>query len=337
MTLRTQPRAQLGAQLGYVDADDRPSHRAVADLLRAPLSRWGLSPKRAVLKHARDQLRAGGVDDVGIIPWILGRLVDLGECDEVYVGHEPYLAPAAPRWMAVGDGVAALLGVLPPPDGLSPVDGSDHRDIVRRVRVETDEDAAALQVAGVREVSLAEWLVPRGYFRHASRRMRQPAKSDALSLGGFWDLLEEALTGEGLTLGADAEVRLLCGRPGQPFRRHDTLQPEGRWTTELEEGSWCAYRRGYGDSHWHPCVVALDGGAPRSLDLYDADEWRWAMLARGRRVGAEEVRRVDERRVQLTFRAPGQLCAALDILGSRSDAWTWDVSPNGPDLWGLLG
>ena len=39
--------------------------------------------------------------------------------------------------------------------------------------VDTDEDAATLELAGVQEVSLADWLVPPGYLRHASRRMRR--------------------------------------------------------------------------------------------------------------------------------------------------------------------
>ena len=153
-------------------------------------------------------------------------LVDLCECEDLYVGHEPYLAPATPRWISVGDGVSAYLGVSEPPEGLSLVD-SGHGDIVRRLQVDTDEDAATLELAGVQEMSLAEWLVPPSYLRHASRRMRKPARSDAVSLGGFWELLEKALTDEGLMLGADAEVRFLGGHPGEFFARRDSLQPEG--------------------------------------------------------------------------------------------------------------
>ena len=335
MRLQTQSRAQLGAHLGYLDAEGMPSNRAIASLLRAPLSRWGLSPKRAVLEHARAELRAGGVEDVSGVSHVLQRLVDLGECDDLYVGHEPYLAPATPRWISVGNGVSTYLGVSEPPDGLSLVD-SGHRDIVRWLRVETDEDAATLGFAGVLEVSLAEWSLPPGYLRHASRRTRQPVRSDAVSLGGFWELLEAALTEEGLTFGADAEVRILGGRPGEFFGRHDSLQPEGRWTTDPGEGLWCAYRCGYGDTHWHPCIIAVAGDGRRALDLYDQDEWRWAVLARGRRVGAEEVVQADGLRVQLTFPAPSQLRAAMDILGRPSGAWAWDVSPDGPDLWQLL-
>lgn len=335
MRLRTQSRAQLSTQFGYLDAEGRPSERAIANILRAPLSRWGLSPKRDVLKHARAEFRAGGVEDVSDIPRVLRRLVDIGECEEVYVGHELYLAPTTPRWIPVGEGVSAFLGVSEPPDGLSLVD-SDYHDIVRRLRVGTDEEVAILELAGVQEVSLSEWLVPPGYLRHASRRMRQPARSDAVTLGRFWDLLEEALTEEGLTVSADAEVRFLGGRPGDFFGRHNSAQPEGRWTTDPGEGLWCAYRRGYGDTHWHPCIVAVAGDGQRALDLYDEDEWRWAVLARGRRVGAEEVVRAEGLRVQLTFPAPVQLRAAMDILGSSSGAWAWDVSPKAPDLWRLL-
>lgn len=210
MRLRTQSRAQLSTQFGYLDAEGRPSERAIANILRAPLSRWGLSPKRDVLKHARAEFRAGGVEDVSGIPRVLRRLVDIGECEEVYVGHELYLAPTRPRWIPVGEGVSAFLGASEPPDGLSLVD-SDYHDIVRRLRVGTDEEVAILELAGVQEVSLSEWLVPPGYLRHASRRMRQPARSDAVTLGRFWDLLEEALTEEGLTVSADAEVRFLGG------------------------------------------------------------------------------------------------------------------------------
>lgn len=335
MRLRAQSPAELSAQFGYRDAEGRPSERGIASILRAPLNRWGLSSKRSVLKHARAELRACGVDEVGDVPHVLRRLVDIGECEEVYVGHEVYLAPTTPRWLSVGDGVSAFLGVSGPPDGLSLVD-SNHHDIVRRVRVDSDEEAALLELAGVQEISLSEWLMPLGYLRHASRRMRQPARSDAITLESFWDLLEEALTEEGLTVSADAEVRFLGGRPGDFFGRHDSSNVEGRWTINPGEGLWCAYRRGYGDTHWHPCIIAVTGDGQRVLDLYDDDEWRWAVLARGRRVGAEEIVRADGLRVHLTFPAPVQLRAAMDILGSRTSAWSWEVSLNGPDLWSLL-
>ena len=335
MNLRTLSRPQLGAHLGHLDSEGKPGYRAIADLLRAPLNRWGLSPKRAVLQYVRAELRAYGVEDLSRIPRVLQRLVDIGECDDLYVGHEPCLAPGTSRWISVGDGVAAYLGVSEPPDGLSLVDG-DHHDVIRRFRVDTDEDAATLELAGVQEMSLADWLVPPGYISHASRRLGRPARNDEVSLCGFWELLENALTEEGLALGADAEVRMLGGCPGEFFGRHNSLQPEGRWTTDPDDGLWCAYRSGYGDTHWHPCIIAVGGSVRNVLDLYDEDEWRWAVLARGRCVGPEEVVRAHPPKIQLTFPAPNQLRAAMDIVGRPTGAWAWNASPDGPDPWQLL-
>ncbi len=335
MNLRTLSRPQLGAHIGYLDGEGKPSYRAIADLLRAPLNRWGLSPKRTVLQYVRTELRAFEVEDLSRIPRVLQRLVDIGECDDLFVGHEPCLAPAASRQIPVGDGVSAYLGVPEPPDGLSCVDG-DHHDIVRRFRVDTDEDAVTLELAGVEEISLADWLVPLGYISHASRRLRRPARSDEVSLSGFWRLLENVLTEEGLALGTDAEIRMLRGCPGEFFGRHNSMQPEGRWTTDPADGLWCAYRSGYGDSHWHPCIVGISGSVRKVLDLYDEDEWRWAVLARGRCAGPKEVVRADAPTVQLTFPAPNQLRAAMDIVGRPTGAWAWNTSSGGPDPWRLL-
>ena len=335
MNIQTLSKDQLGTHLDYLDGEGKPSYRAIADLLRAPLSRWGLSSKRSILQYVRAELRAYGVEDLSRIPYILERLVDIGECHDLYVGDEPYLAPSIPRWISVGCGISAYLGVSEPPDGLSLIDGN-HRDIIRRFRIRTDEDATVLDLAGVREELLADWLMPLGYISHASRRLSRPARNDKVSLSGFWELLENAVTEEGLVLGADADVRMLGGCPGEFFGRHNSLQLEGRWTTDPGEGLWCAYRRGYGDAHWHPCVVAVNGNLRKVLNLYNEDEWRWAVLARGRSVGSEEVVRIDNLKIQLTFPAPSQLRAAMNILGPSAGAWAWDVSPGNPDLWKFL-
>ena len=335
MKIRIQSRDQLVAQFGYLDDEGKPSKLAIANLLRTPLSRWGLSPKRAVLDHARIELRACGIEDVSGIQRVLDRLVDLGECAEVNVGHETILAPATPRWISVGNSVSTYLGVSEPPDGLEAIENS-HNDIVRRLRVDADEGSAILQLAGVREQSLLEWLTPLGYFRHITRRKQEPVRSDHYTLGQFWELLEKAIDEEGLPLDCDSDVRFLAGRPGTFFGRYYSSQPQGRWTTDPGQGLWCAYRRGYGEAHWHPCIVAITGENRRLLDLYNEDEWQWAVLARGRSVGNEEVVQSDGLTVRLTFPVPRQLRAAMDILGRPKGVWTWEVSPGGPDLRKLL-
>lgn len=336
MTLETITKAQLANDLGLLDSCDQVSEHSVANLLRAPLNRWGLSPKRSILKHVRDQLRAGGVDDVGCVPTVLGRLVTLGECAEVRVGNEVYIVPAEPRWLRVGRGVGAYLGASDLPKGVYRLPTASHSDIVQSICVAVDEDAVRLEMAGVREVSIGEWLSPFDYLRYASRRMRRPLKSDSFTLISFWEMLETTLAEEGLSLSADAELRAVTGNPGKYFGRHDATQLEGRWTAVLPDGVWCGFRRGYSDVHWHPTIISVDGQDRRSLDLYDQDEWRWALLARGKRFVSEEVVISEPGRVRLTFPPPKQLAAAMDLLGESTQSWVWDVAPDAPDVWGLI-
>ena len=217
--LETITREQLADALRLVEAGGEISERAVANLLRVPLSRWGLTPKHSLLSYARDQMRAAGIADVSSVPQVLACMIALGECDEVYVGHEIYVAPAQPRWIPVGAGIGAYLGVSGPPEGVLLAPTGGHRDIVPRIRVDSDDDAARLDLAGVREVSITEWLSPLGYLRHASRRLRKPARSDTFTLAGFWDLLEAELSREGLPLSPDADVRAVTGEPGQRIGR----------------------------------------------------------------------------------------------------------------------
>jgi len=232
--------------------------------------------------------------------------------------------------------LGVYLGVSGPPEGVSRAPGGGHRDVVLRIRVGSDDDAARLLVAGVREVSITEWLSPIDYLRHAARRLRRPARSDSVTLASFWDLLESKLTEEGLPLGVDAEVRAVTGEPGQFFGRHDATEPEGRWTEVTPDGVWCAFRRGYGEAHWHPTIIAVNGEERSVLDLYDLDEWRWAVLARGRRLGSDEVVLTSSGSVRLTFPAPRQLRTAMDLLGVPSAAWGWDMQPGAPDVWALV-
>ena len=335
MTVATLTKAQLAEGL-VVDAASEIRESAVANLLRAPLARWGLSPKHALLKYAREQIAAAGVEGFSGIPRVLARLVALGECDEVHIGGDVYVAPAAPRWMDVGDSSGAYLSVFDLPEGIVQAVSGAARDIVRRISVRSDEDAARLQLAGVNEISMAEWLTPIGYLRHASRRLGSPARSDEITLSVFWDILEAELSQKGLPLGPDAEVRAITGAPGGFFGRYDAADAVGRWTTSAPDGTWCAFRRGYGEAHWHPTILAVNGGERRAFDLFDADEWHWALLARGRRLGSDDgVLRANDS-MQLTFRAPRQLQTAMDLLGPQTAPWTWSLQPQAPDIWACL-
>lgn len=339
MKLESISRDEFQRKLGLVSDDGSLSERGLADLIRRPLSRWGLSPRSAVLRYARNQLKAAGIlGEASQLPVrVLQRLVCLGECAEVYIGYEPYIAPARPRWIRTGRESAALLDVSPRPEGVSEqILDSSGRDIVRRVWVRSDEDLTSLRAAGIRQSSIDEWLHPYEYLTYATQRKGHPVRSDELSVAKYWELLASEVVDRGLPLSVEADVRAVTGAPGGYFGRRNATSCEGRWSDTIPEGIWCAYRRGYGEQHWHPIVVAVDGEQRRALDLYNHNEWRWALLGRGRSSGASE--RIERRNghTQLSFPGPNQLVAAMDILGPRSNVWSWAVSEAAPDPWRAL-
>lgn len=285
MTVETLRKAEFVRELGYVDLEGNPSARAIAQLLRDAMGRWGLSPRRALLRYARDQLRAGEVP-VDRVPEVLERLVMLGECAEVAIGHDLFIAPSEPRWTAIGGGRAVLLGPIAVPAGLYRETGLPPEDIVVRVALGSEDMAAALDAGGWRQVSLEEWLHPCDFLRHVARREAGAVRGDQWDLVRFWELLVSVIVDEGLLLGPDAEVRAVVGTAGSFFGRHAAAGVEGRWGERPPNGVWCAYRRGHGDDRWLPTLVSVDGKERRALDLFDDDEWRWALLARSKAIGA---------------------------------------------------
>ena len=335
MTIETLSRAQLASEFGSIDSEGNASPRAVAQFMRDAMGRWGLCTKRALLKYAREQLRAGDVP-TDIVPRVLERLIALGECAEVAVGHEAYIAPAEPRWVASGSGIAVVLGPVAVPSETPRLATLDPTDVAVRVEMASEEQAATLEARGARQVSLAEWLHPLGFLRHAARRSGDAIRADQVALATFWEQLVDVASEEWLQVDPDAEIRMLAGEPGGFFGRHAAGTLEGRWRDAAPDGVWCAYRRGHGDDHWLPTLVSVDGNEWRALDLFDHDEWRWALLARSRAVGPAEIVRHSGDEVQVTWPLPGQLRAALDIVGVPSGRWRWRVAADVPDLWALL-
>ena len=334
MTIEMITEGELRVALGLLDDGGAPSDRGLAELLRAPLARWGLSPRREVLRYARVQLDLVGLREASDrLTGVLDGLIKLGDCEDVAVGHERYVAPTFPRWIPVGGGEATLLGGAPTPDGLEVSDRSTPEDLVRRIKVESEEAIGRLEAAGFRESLISEWLEPSAIAALLSRRLGRLVRSDEATLELLWETLEAAVSAEGLPVGEDAELRVLAGDPGGLFGRHTSVEPEGRWSQSAEDGVWCAYRRGYGEAHWHPLLLSIAGGARRALDLYDHDEWRWALLARGRAVGRRERVNTSGGVTRLTFRAPDQLAAAMDLLGPRVGAWRWRAGDGAQRLW----
>jgi hypothetical protein len=336
MTLEVVTPGQFARDLQLIDEAGALSDAALANVLRAPLTRWGLSPRRTILRYAREQLIAAEIDGASDVSRVLDRLLALGECDEVYIGHERYVVPAEPRWISTTDGVAVFLSASALPADINRLGTSSTQDIAQRIQVKSEDDLDQLQLAGIRQISIEEWLSPLHMLGHATRRMRQTVRSDEITLIRFWEMLLAGLADEGLPLSAEAELRVLTGPPGDFFGHHDAVAVEGRWATTPPDGEWCAFRRGYGEKHWHPVIVSVDGENRRALDLFDRDEWHWALLARGRKNGSDELVTHANGTLQTTFPAPLQMQCAMDLFGVRRGPWTWEWPPGAPDLWALL-
>ena len=336
MTLALISREDIALELNLVDEEGALANRGVAELLRQPLSRWGLSPRRAVLRFAREQLDVAGLGEQVTAPEVgkvLDQLQAMGDCQEVSIGHERYVAPCTPRWIPTGEQNGVVLSVDPVPNGVTILEPTSQEDLVRRISVADEDDLTALHLAGVRRCPFDEWFRPLHYLRHWGRRLGCSVWDDALPLDAYWDSLLRSLTQEGLQIGEDAEVRVLSGSPGSFFGHYNSTDCEGRWSPMTEDGVWCGYRRGYGEVHWHPVIIAIDGRERRVLDLYDRDEWCWALLARGRAMGAPEQAYREGAKVKLSFPAPSQLLAAMDLLGPRARGWSWTLSSGAPDIW----
>lgn len=328
--LEVLTKAQLAKDLSFIiEGSGVFNNRVIADLLRAPLARWGLSSKSNVLQYARNQLKAVGIDGSKQVSLMLSKLIAIGECMEVEVGHEVFLAPCKPAWIQVSSDIGVYLGVYSLPNEIECVVSSESNDIVQRMYIKTDEDRVQLSAAGISEQTLHEWFSPLKYLDHASRRTGQPVRHDLLTLSGFWDLLEDDFNSNSKVIGEDVEIRGVVG-PGAFFGNYKVNPVTGRWSTNIPDGLWCGMRKGYGENHWNPILVGAQAGHRRVLDLYDHDEWNWALLARGKNCGIEERIEYKEEQVKLGFPAPIQLRTALDILGvaSSESKWTWDV-PSG--------
>jgi hypothetical protein len=339
MPLERSPRASLAYALGLVDSDGNPSRRGIAASLRSVLARWGLSSRRSILRYVRQQIDAAGLrerisaDDVSSV---LRDLTLRGEIEEMFVGHERFLAPGRPRWVKTGANTGVYLGVVPLPKSRIDEDTTAYQDTVQRLTNLSDVAYAAMAIASVEEISIEEWLQPLQYRSLARRRLERPIRDDEMSLVGFWELLCSTASREGRLIFDDTDVRYLTGPPGGFFGQYAVPDLEGRWAANADDGHWCAYRKGYGETHWHPCVVKVEGTDRRCLDLYDHDEWNWALIAKGKASGAEErIGRVDEE-FKVTFPLPSQLSSLLDLLGPRLGTWRWRVNSDVPDPFSLL-
>lgn len=326
MSLEVVSRDCYLQKMGYSLEDGSFSDRLLANLLRAPIGRWGLCRRRDVIGYVRKQLGAASVSDSvdDRLEFIMNRLSELGDCAVTLLDGTKYLIPTSPVMIRTGSQNFAFLGSLCLPQGVPDV-GFNDGDIVRRFEIENEECIAFLDSINAREMSISEWFSYPDYLLHASRRKGRSIASNEMTLSEYWKFLCCKLRDEGLRVDDGAGIRILSGARGELFGRHDSPETRDRWTTADRVGIWCGYRSGYSDRHWNPCIVEVTSNGTSALDLFDRDEWRWALLSKGRNCGEDEIISIKENTISLTFPAPSQLRSALDILGFQAKPWSWTV------------
>lgn len=304
--------SQLRLKFGF-DADgDQPCTASIANVARACLSAWRTPPRQRVTTYLIRQLATMGFDeDIArdAVRHVLDRLIAIGDFVAVRLDGKASIILAMPSTVEMAPGQFALLG--------------DHGNDLASTATLTRQRADA---GGRSVLAFSDWLGVPDYLKH--NRRRGGADTEA-ALGDYWALLASAVRHEGLPITAEA-VRAVdaLGMTHSYFGRHADQMPSGRWSTGATDGIYCGARPGRNDRHWHPIILHVAGEQRLALDLYDWDEWNWALLARGISLGQPERYRWDGSTLAFEHPIPGQYMRALTLLGADGEkAWTWTLSP----------
>ena len=321
-----------------VGTDGSPTHGSIAHAICRAVERWQLVPKVRVIAYVLDQLAAAGLtseDVLARVVEVFDRMVLLGVVEPVDLAGRAHCARAEPRWIRLSDDLAVLTGTtsgLEVPVALSRPGADPLANLVVKFNPNHLDTLAYLKAQGVREWTLGDW---RGEFGFVEHLLRRNGKSSAPTLENFWEVLIGAMADDGLQLSADAAVRVVAGCPGEYFGTGVRAKPEGRWTATPSDGIWCGVRAGYSEKHWQPILLEVDGEQRVALDLYDFDEWKWALLARGIALkNPERSERIGDT-VAFSYPLPDDIIRLLLLVAESCSGWTWKVPQDVPDVWTL--
>lgn len=335
----------------------------VARLLRQAVSRWGLVRSVAARRFAERTLEAAGFERESArarVKAVLELMVELRDVETVYVDRPAsgaslsrnpddsgsgalsegeasvfdtdlqtnvtpagiHLAAASPHYVIFG-ARAFLCGTKDLPRDSTHAFGhpGDRSAVVRWIDVGGGQ-LAALEEAGFDEWETQDWLGPPGWTPHMERR-------DVTGLTGvaaFWSVLERAFERFAIPVNDASLCAVVAGRPGSFFGTPMAL--DGRWCagSGAPSGLWCGVLRGHNVRHLRPVLAEARGGAVvRAMELFDFDELRWAVVARGVAVGEPEVALVRGEWIDFTFPLPSQwrrLAALCSV-----EKWRWTLPP----------
>ncbi|MBF9151708.1 hypothetical protein [Novosphingobium jiangmenense] len=308
-TLRTRLRLSS-------DPDGSPAVGSVAEVARTCVRAWRSPARARVTAYLHRQfLAAGFAEDLvrGRVSDVVDALIDVGDITPVRLGGKASLVLSRQRWIAIAPDDFAFLGNV---DAERPAAGVLD-GYVRR-------SASLPEHASAEDFAL--FMGAPGYRRHLARRT---AGSGDGAIQEFWATLTSALRHDGQPLDP-SQMRAVIDPPGSHngyFGQHNQPTVSGRWKLSAPEGVWCGARPGRSANEWHPILIGVSGSEVVSLDLFDWDEWAWALLARGYAVGAPERSEWKSDTLSFQHPVPAHYLRAMRLLARPGEKrWTWIIS-----------
>jgi hypothetical protein len=308
------------------DASGKVAIAPLAAAIRTAVQYWRSPARARVSAYYHRQLAAAAYEEESArerVREVIDALIDIGDLVSVRVDGRMSLVLSEPVFVSVSAAEGVLLGSA----ALKQQSSGEPWRYAR---------AASAPSAGASIVGFADWLGPAAFRTHLRRR---GGGSGSGTIREYWTTLAAALRHEGQPIDL-AKVRALTAPADEKksyFGRHNLPAIEGRWSQGAPDGSWCGIRPGRNANEWHPILLEVAGSEARALDLFDWDEWAWALLARGSAIGPEERSSWEEDVLAFDYPVPAQFVKALRLLGGPAGrGWRWrlsEASKNAFETW----
>lgn len=293
-----------------------PAIGPVAEAVRSCVRAWRSPARARVTAYLHRQLTAAGFEEEAVrarVGEVVTALVEVGDLTSVRLAGKSSLVLSRPQWISISAEDFVFLGQ---DDGktlaLQPTEGYVRRGVAHAEHVSP--------------IDFATFMGAPAYLRHLARRTDSAVNG---TLSEYWAILCAEVRHNGLPLDA-SQFRAVVDSPGTNqgrFGRHNQAIVSGRWKTIAPDGIWCAVRPGRHINEWHPILIEVVGHEILSLDLFDWDEWNWALLARGVASGTPERSAWSNGHLAFEHPVPEQHRRALRLLGQPGPlAWTWKIS-----------
>ncbi|RWB25120.1 MAG: hypothetical protein EOQ41_24555 [Mesorhizobium sp.] len=310
---QTTLRIRLGIE---VDEAGLPSVGSVAAIARACIQAWRTAGRARVTAYLNRQLLAAGFKEEQLrerVSEVIDALIDIGDVIAVRLDGKPSLVSSRQTLVRIAETAYTVLGE----GGDNPTIQQDPRRYARGAAAGAEHPTA---------LGFSDWLGPAQFRLYLARRLGGSADG---TINEFWATLQSTLRHQASPLDL-ARLRAVVAPPSAEaafFGRHNLPAVTGRWTSDVPNGTWCGVRPGRNPNEWHPILAHVEGSAAQALDLYDWDEWAWALLARGLALGAPERSNFLNGVLAFEHPVPRQFTRALRLLGGPgSKAWTWRIS-----------